>query len=913
MLLNGLLLLFSCLRGPETTSVSGLPVSDMCFGRQARIEDKGHDRYGRTIGRVWCAGVDANAQQVQRGMARVKTLENQTCCIYNPMVLFNHTGNHINGKAGVSDSMNLGGEMLINKRESFVKIATLLLVISSISTVMAQGLEEIIVTAQRRSQNLQDVPISVNVFNSEQLGRAQISLMRDLANIAPSLNFQGSSLGMNNNLSMRGIGAFAPQAGIQPAVALVVDDFPISRQGELDMDMSDVESVQILSGPQGTLFGSNTVGGVVNITTKQPTDTFESYLESSATTDSEFIGRYSVSGPMSDRVRGRAMIYAKDRRGYVENVYPGAARQDGEEAIGGNVKFDIDVNDTMNLKLRGDYRNQFSNIIDKNTGMTGARQIAIMGGGDPVLGQRVMDDISLTNSDFDRFHDAESWGVAANLTWELSDSLTMKSISSYRDHYVDFNLDSEASPATASKPLGVTQLRGYHTDTSTDGKRGGPYAYDAIINSIEYFTQEIRFEYTSDAIEGLFGAFYNHNDEILYADLSRLNVTYPAVHNNFTIFSTVMDEALRLGNLYLRSWSAFGDMTYNLTDTFKAFAGLRWTNEELTNDFVRYNYLVPDTLYNTYETKPFHTLQVHPSVAPTEIIRFKSTRETNELTGRIGAMWDFMPNANVYASYARGFTGAGSNTAHTAVVELATVPPMTGDAYELGLKSTFLDSRLRLNMAVFKSAIREVQLFRTNPQLLLTEFANAGGVDIKGLELTTMALIGENFTLSGALSLLDTEMVGSLPQPCYAGQTADQGCVNLDGRPGNEQDINGKPSQNTPGVRYNIGGTYELPLPSMPFDAYATVAYTWTDEKLFEFSFQPIVAFEPPYGLADVSVGFTDKQGRYEVSVFGKNVFNKVFTVERAVHSIGGTTGFRALYDRNAHAYWGLKVKYNFL
>jgi len=144
------------------------------------------------------------------------------------------------------------------------------------------------------------------VIDGSDLQTLHINDFSDLALISPSLNYENqAAFSANANFSLRGIGAYAPQPGFQPAIGLIVDDVPLARQAEFDSALNDVDSVQILTGPQGTLFGTSTTGGVVIVTTKNPTKSFEGFVEASATDDNEYIARATLSGPLSDTVRVR--------------------------------------------------------------------------------------------------------------------------------------------------------------------------------------------------------------------------------------------------------------------------------------------------------------------------------------------------------------------------------------------------------------------------------------------------------------------------------------------------------------------------------------------------------------------------------------------------------------------------------
>ncbi len=767
------------------------------------------------------------------------------------------------------------------------------------------GLEEILVTAQRRVQNLQDVPISIDTLSSVQIDRAQVVTLRDLANLMPSLNFVDSTNTTTNNMVMRGIGQFGPQAGIQPGVVVMVDGFVLGRQVELDQDMSDIESVQVLTGPQGTLFGSNALGGVINVTTKQPTDTFEGYTEASVTTDSEFNKSAMLSGPLTERVRGRVNIFAKDRDGYQTNIYPGMPKQGYGYSQGGTSKLDIDINENINLKIRGDYRKLRTGNILKIINAENPNLVAAIGNGDPVSGRKIMEDPSLVNTKQAVGVESGSWGMAADLTWKLNDEYSLKSITNHRDLKNDSipSFEFDATPGTLADPRGLTTMTGFITDTDIDGGRGGKFSNShQLINDLEYFTQELRLEFSSDKIEALVGGYYNRTNELFYVGTAQVTVGYPV---NLPHTLTVADIK-RDADLSLRVWSLFGDVTWHLTDTFSLFGGYRWTEEVYTNDFHRNRY----TYNQTQFTYTGLVIKVDPSVRPNLDVKYVAKRQTGEWTGRAGAVWKVTSNINVYGSASRGFTGVGADSGGGAVEEFAFVDPMTAESYEIGAKSTLFDNRLRLNMAIFRATVYKIQLFQFDPITGVTKFGNADSMDTEGLEATATAMIGEQFTVNGSVTLMDTALTGGTLFGCHTNQTVAEGCFDHDGNGTREQALAGKTALSAPDLKYNITGTYDLVFGSMPFNGFVTASYTWQDEIAMDLGYDPRNHFQAPYSLVDLTAGITDKNDRYEVSLFGKNIQDRSFISD--VSSGNNGRSARALFTRSAHAYWGLKARVNF-
>lgn len=218
------------------------------------------------------------------------------------------------------------------------------------------SLEEVLVTAQRREQSVQDVPISINVYGGDMLVELKIDSVSDLVLQEPSLTLRAGS-GPNQVLfGMRGFSNLVEGLGIQPAVALAVDGVPLAMDTEFAMDMADISRVEVLKGPQGTLFGGSAVGGLINLVRKRPSDIFEGFVEVQATDDKELLFKAMVSGPLADDIDGRLYTYSKSRDGHMINAFPGGKDAGGEEEKGLVGKLLFTPRDNLDVLLTADYR-----------------------------------------------------------------------------------------------------------------------------------------------------------------------------------------------------------------------------------------------------------------------------------------------------------------------------------------------------------------------------------------------------------------------------------------------------------------------------------------------------------------------------------------------------------------------------
>lgn len=775
----------------------------------------------------------------------------------------------------------------------------------------AAVLEEIVVTAQKREQSLQDVPISIEVLGQEKLSINAVHDTADLSLASPSLVHQAGNGPVANNFSIRGIGSLAFEGGIQPSVSFVMDGIPLSRVGEFVADLGDIERIEILRGPQGTLYGRNATGGAINIVRALPAEEFGGYLEQTITDDDEYITRASVTGPFSDTVRGRLSAYYKDREPHVENIFPGVDDLGGEETYAMMGKLDIDISDSVNLLLTGDYRKLNSGegfqvvhqVEDGALASLGTARLSALGNGDVNYGKQIINDPFLQNTSHPSDVEVENYGIGIDFTIELSENLTLKSLTGHRDFESASRLDADVSPSRGTNVLiPLTSLISDNLSTTGDPER-------PISQVLDYVSQEFRLEGTGEGYEWLAGVYYNDHDEETRASVPVL-VLNPAFPGGRGI---VTDP--RTGGASWTSYAIFGDTTVWLTETVNVFAGLRWTVEDLDVHLDRDQYRIFPTISpagSVNITDNFSTYNLSLARwAPGSSAHFTRSDRSEDWSGRIGLGWDVNEDTNVYVSASKGYVGAGANYSRTATLSDSVLEPSVTEAYEFGFKSRLLDGSMALSGAVFYQTVDDLQTSALIPGEILTTTFNAGNLEIKGLELNTTWAATDLLTLEAGLTWLDTE-IDDLIQACYSGQTVAQGCNydnNGDGTI-DSQDVSGKSMVLAPDLSYSLSARLDIPLNSMPFNAYAMVVYTWQDEIQHLLTYDPLT-MQADYGLFNAFVGIEDKEGRYSVSVFGKNLSDEYFDSSLST-SVGNQGKLLGRPSRNAQSYFGVKAKYNF-
>nr|AJW29583.1 TonB-dependent receptor [Sphingomonas sp. JE1] len=746
------------------------------------------------------------------------------------------------------------------------------------------GLQDIVVTAQRRSQSLRDVPISVQAVDGDAIAQQVILNTSDLASISPTVNFTGGGA-FNTAFALRGVSSVAFAAGIQPSTAMVIDGVPVVRQSEFNARLADIDRVEVLNGPQGTLFGKNSTAGVINVVTKAPTDKFEGMLEGIITTDDELSVNAMVNVPLSDKVRFRANGFYAHLDPLIKNAVGPDAYFSKSYGISAKLAFDLSEDATFTLVGVYSYANTgfgqllragptaFNGLTEALTNLPSRRGVKAL-----AINEDVKDL-------------AKRGNITGTLEWKLNDDFSLISITNYTKYRGDSTQDRDITPAGADLGKGETLPGNTYPFQSVHSND------PAVPDKFNYFSQEVRFNYVSGPINAIFGGYFSSFHE-------RYGEFLPAVLDGAFVGATpgvlffVKPEASsRLKN---RTASVFGDVTVDLTDTLKAFGGLRYTNERVSVDYHRDTFFGPYSAYNPV-TGVFNL----PPVATYDV---SSQKTINNLSGRVGLQFQPNRDLNIYGSYARGYKGPAAALSNTLLVGRDPIlEPEIADAFEVGTKVRMFDNAVSLNLAAFYETIDDIQAStpeRGNGVNILLQ--NAGKLKIRGFEGDTQWLVAPSLRLSGALAYVKATYSG-FAYPCNSVQVAAATCPDFTG-PG-LQDITGQQSIGAPKWKYSVSADYETNLPGTDLGFNAQMSWTWNSSIQYSLGDEPLTR-EPSRGMLNASVGLKGPDGRWEVQVFGKNLTNKFYYNSLfSTPIIGSTFGF---LPRDYHRYIGLKATTRF-
>ena len=772
-------------------------------------------------------------------------------------------------------------------------------------------LEEVLVTAQRREQSIQDVPISISVYGGDQLVELKIDRVSDLVLQEPSLTLRAGS-GPNQVLfGMRGFSNLVEGLGIQPAVALAVDGVPLAMDTEFAMDMADISRVEVLKGPQGTLFGGSAVGGLINLVRKRPSDTKEGFIEGQLTDDKERLIKAMISGPLTSQVDGRLYFYNKQRDGHMINVYPGGRDAGGEDEKGFVGKILFKSEDSFDALFTVDYRDLIIYTAPVTIVNDSPERLA-------AVGADVIDDIFKVNQNEDAFGSVENWGITAELNWELSQGMVLTSINSYRDMVNGTQFEIDASPARADVRLempvvGLTKSN-FNQEPSADG-------HTAYIET-SYFTHETRLSISSKDFEWVIGGYYRDFDQrspndialliredYLAAETAGVDIpdllAQPGGDSPYFALAIVSDVALAR-----REMAVFTDLTWHLGNRLDLFAGVRAHNEKAQVDHYSRQVITP-------ASEPFFSSDGNNGQfninALDETRTFNGELEIDEWAGRLGVSWFPAEDINVYSTLARGFIGIGADVAPQADAASPFAFPTTALSAEIGIKSHWFDKRLMVNAALFRQENKDVQVAVVPPGEVgaLAQARNAGDLMSQGIELTMAFQATTSLSFNGSLTALDTEK-GEQIEQCFFEQTAEEGCtIDRDGNGSpDHQDVTGSKSVGTPDLSYTVSGRYELPINSY-LNSYLMLSWNWRDEVQFTLENDPLTIQEA-YGLADLIVGIEETGGRYEASLFVKNLLDQQFLADRRQQVNGAGRVSTVNTPRQAQTFWGVRLKYLF-
>ncbi|MEP5566940.1 MAG: TonB-dependent receptor [Halioglobus sp.] len=718
--------------------------------------------------------------------------------------------------------------------------------------------EEVIVTAEKRTESLQDLSQAVTALSDEDLDNRQITTFVDLSAIAPGVNIAKNE-GFKTVITIRGVGNEANQNAIaNPSVSYHLDGIYVASPFALQTDFLDLERIEVLRGPQGTLFGQNSTGGAINVITKAPT-TDEVYGTADLTLGNYDLvrARGAINVPMGDSVAMRASIATNKHDGFSENVVLDQELDDAD-SLSGRLRFLIEPTDTFRVHLTAQYYDE-----DRN----GAAQKGLL---DTTRDARKL------RQDSPAEFQLTSEIYSAVLEWDL-ENFTVKSLTSYQHDDVLIRRDNDRNDLDSLPPFALL-----------------PSFYDAETSDLKTVTQELNLisaEPLFGKLDWVAGAFYL-DTEIEGEILERLDFGFDGEFDPFTVedvynfngdFGFISDaEPTR------ESISVYGQGTWNFNDDWRTVFGLRYTEDEVTSEVT-----------NFYGRDGTQSLK----------------QESDKVTGRLVLEHDFNDYTMGYVSFTRGFKPGGSNLTFGLEDEIAPIVVLpiyeeeVVDAYEVGLKTDLADGRVRINTAAFYYDYEGLQYQATDPEVFQGGVGNIPESEIYGAELEFAAFLTDNLVLDARMAWLETEITAdhlaldNVQSDAATNELIGQGFDLFSpeiqrARAAQVQNVNGNELAKTPGFTGNLALNWDAELGSWG-EMRSTLQYTYRGDfkhRIFNNDKTDVV---DSYDVIDLVVGFYPGSSDWRVELIGKNLTDEDGINARFTDVFGvGATGDELIAPR---------------
>ncbi len=715
--------------------------------------------------------------------------------------------------------------------------------------------DTIIVTAQKREQALSDVSLSVSAVGEEKLATTNTHDIEALQNLVPSLSF-GNDFNFAK-LFIRGIGLSSSLPGVDPSVALHVDGVVVSlAQAQLG-SMFDLERVEVLRGPQGTLYGRNSTGGAVNLITAKPTSELDGYARVTVGgPDLQLAGEAAVGGPLGDTVRGRVAVRAIKREGYGVNEITGNDI-DNSNQLSARAHLEFLPTSDLSILLTGEYHSE-----DDRSLAIKFREVSFPGvltdattanDGLSALGQREGASFAANprnlRANFDPINDREQWALTGIVTLDVSSAVTLKSLTSYRKFdaifFHDFDMSSYLGYALAL--TGATRSSANHWQPVFQNQ----------------FTQEFQANVETDNLHAVFGLFYL--DETVEVE----NHIGLDVLTNTDPFRVQFD-----GRLDIQAWAAYANLTYDITDQFsvKGSARYSWEKRHLDN-----NTGLGSAALNQVVFDP---------------LQWDDSKSWEDFSPAAG--FEYRPDQDwlVYGNWSRGFKSGtaeiGSTRRTSATQPLPFVDPEKVEAFEVGAK--YAAGTLSVNLAGFFHRLKNGQFSLTRPiptpPFFTSTLTNAAVSEAYGAELELFWRATPEFTLDASVAYLHSEFT-----TFFSKDPLDAALFGPGGATVPDSDLSGNATRMSPRWSLNVNPTYDIAIANGgTISLQANLAYR---SKQYHTEFNDERLAQDAYAMFDANIRYEAPDGHFTANLWVKNITDELvyagsFSVSTS-RAIGGT------------------------
>jgi outer membrane receptor protein involved in Fe transport len=725
------------------------------------------------------------------------------------------------------------------------------LVTSGAAHAQAQ-LEEVVVTARKREETLQSVPVAVSVISEAQIKNNLANDLTKVGELAPQVVMSQGGSGTGAIIAVRGVASSSSDAGLDQSVALEMDDVPLSRGRIMSATLFDISNVQVLQGPQALFFGKNSPAGVISIRSRDPGNEFDGYV--TAGYEFEAHERYvegAVGGPLSDAFKARFAFRADKMRGWIRNVaqpipdlirptitIPGNAHGNWLPAtrnIAGRLSLLWQPDETFDARFKATY-----SLQKRNSALSNNEPFCINGQTVPVQNGT----LPSPGSDCEKNQVTSNGAVPAEYARGIPYS--NGGVPYFRSDFslISLTLEKRFDHITVTSTTGS-----YNQMLKQLGTTFGPYAllWSTQKESFRLLTQEVRMNTDFDGpVNAMLGVYYEHSNRPFMGS-PELFHSFNPVAGNYA--SVIMQSKNREDYL-----SAFGQLRWNILPNLELAGGARWIRDKKRTS-------VQDLAVNPTQT----------GALPVGVVvtgRFKDTNISPEVT----LTWHPQEDQTLYGAFKTGYKAGGlSNTfipPRTTTQATMLFRPEKAKGFEGGYKATVLDRRMRFDLVAYRYIYKDLQVVAFVPPSTY-RLQNAASSKIQGVQGSAEWAATDDLTLRGNFGYNKARYRRFTTSQCYQGQNAATGCV------GGVQDLSGKPLFNAPKFSMMVGGDYRVPVVS-GFKTVISASASRTSSYNAATDFSP-GGHQKGYWLVNAAIRVAPENDRFELALIGRNLTNSYY------------------------------------
>ncbi|QGZ39938.1 iron complex outermembrane receptor protein [Pseudoduganella flava] len=721
----------------------------------------------------------------------------------------------------------------------------------ALAQAQEQGLEQVVVTANKRVEKLEHVPMAISVLTDTVIQNNNVRDIEDVIALSPALTITYGTTPQNNGINMRGVGTTSIGIGVEADVSVILDDIPMGMQVKAFQDLADLQRVEILKGPQSTLFGKAAIAGAVNITTKPISGPLRANTSALYTNDGEWRLRASYGGMLTERFGLRISGSTARFGGLLHNITNDTdANGSSDKSL--MAKFiwhatdDVDVE--FSPRINRSVRNCCAIALTGITPATGGllSNIPQLPATELLAGIPIGPDNTTIRNNDRTGQDSVDRGAGLKVSWAMPNGATLSSISAVSHYTADDSRDQDFVDAN-------TLLYYPYANGQPAGVAAGYVQYGTTV--VDSRSQELRLvSPDSGALRYVAGLWYAKNAIARHfvRGFNGIALTTPVQYDTAT---------------YNRTYAAFGQATWDFAPTWSVLAGLRYNHE--TSGY-RYAKGAPPP-------GEFVVTEAYSSLGNSE----------GAVTGKLSLQKQFTPGVMGYVMAATGYKGMAydlTSSLNAATAAQQPVKSETARTFEAGMKGNFLNNRLTVSLAAFHTKFDDYQQnsgsYLPGTTTYVTRLNSVGGVETKGIELDTSALLHRDFVVNASLAYTRASITDFRNAPCYTVAGSPNGgynaaCILKNPEFGgqNTQDVSGGTMPNAPKIKVNVGGQYDLRLAPVSFDGFFTFNTRYTSEVLTNLNQDP-GSRVPGYAITNIGFGVRDKQDRYKLSFFVNNLFD---------------------------------------